>query len=166
VIGSHELVLLARRDLAADTLVQTPEIDRAGFGLMGALADKALALGRGDEAERLIGQQLDQALSDAESGRSIEPENVERATAYALRIAAATQSSRWIDFLFRFYTVLKRPCPAPMVDELYTIVRKVQRPSPGALRTYLAVLRTLELGPADRFLVSRLEGLERLIGAR
>jgi hypothetical protein len=166
LIGSQEMVLLSRRDVAADTLVQAPSARGDGFGLMGALADKALGLGRGDEAERLIGPQLDQVRTDAESGRSVSPDHLERATDYALRIAALTQNPRWTDFIFRLYSALKRPCPAPVVDRLYTIVRKLQRPTPLALRGYLGVLRVLELGPADRFLVNRIEGLERLLSAR
>jgi pSer/pThr/pTyr-binding forkhead associated (FHA) protein len=165
-IGTQEMVLLTRREIAADTLVQAPTNDRDMFGLMGTLADKALGLGRGEEAERLIGQQLDQLLADVETGRTPTPENLERGARYALRIAAATQSSRWTDFLFRLYSAQKRPFPAPVVDELYTVLRKVRNPSPLALRSYLNVLRVQELGPADRFLVNRIEGLERLIGAR
>lgn len=165
-IGSQELVLLARRDLSVDTLVQMPGNDRDPFGLMGALADKALGLGRGDEAERLIGQQLEQVLVDLETGKSANPESVERAASCALRLASAMQSSRWTDYLFRLYGAQKRLCPAGTVDELYTVLRKVQRPNPSALRSYLNVLRALELGPADRFLFNRLEGLDRLLSAR
>lgn len=165
VIGSQEMVLLLRREAAADTLVQPPERG-AGFGLLGALAEKALGLGRGDEAERLVGQQLDQLLGDVESGRNVPQEHIDRATDYALRLASFTQNARWTDYIFRMYSALRRPCAAPVVDELYTVLRKVQRPAPQILRTYLGVLRALELGPADRFLVNRIEGLERLIGAR
>jgi pSer/pThr/pTyr-binding forkhead associated (FHA) protein len=165
VIGSQEMVLLVRREAAADTLVQPPERN-GGFGLLGALADKALGLGRGDEAERLVGQQLDQLLGDVESGRTVSPEHLDRATDYALRIASFTLNARWTDFIFRLYSALRRPCAAPVVDQLYTVLRKVQKPTPQILRTYLGVLRSLELGPADRFLVNRIEGLERLIGAR
>jgi hypothetical protein len=45
-------------------------------------------------------------------------------------------------------------------------MRKVRQPSRTALRRYLEVLRetSAELGPAERFLVSRLEGLERSLG--
>ena len=46
------------------------------------------------------------------------------------------------------------------------MLTKAQKPTPQILRDYLGVLRGLELGPADRFLVNRIEGLERLIGAR
>ena len=166
-IGSQDLVLLIRRDIAVDTLVQSPNIgERDPFGLMGALAEKALGMGRGDEAERLIGQQLEQLLTDIETGKNPSADFVERGARYALRIAAITQSSRWTDFLFRVYTAQKRPCPAAIVDELYTVMRKVRQPSPSALRSYLNVLRALELGPADRFVLNRLEGLERVIGAR
>lgn len=165
VIGGQEMVLLLRREAAADTLVQQPERG-GGFGLLGALADKALGLGRGDEAERLVGQQLEQLLGDVESGRAVKPEYIERATDYALRIASFTQNPRWTDFIFRMYTALRRPCTALVVDQLYTVLRKVQKPTPQVLRAYLGVLRGLELGPADRFLVNRIEGLERLIGAR
>jgi hypothetical protein len=165
VIGSQEMLLLLRREAACDTLVQQPERG-AGFGLLGALADKALGLGRGDEAERLVGQQLDQLLGDIEGGRAVNPENIDRATDYALRIASFTQNARWTDFIFRMYTALRRPCAATVVDQLYTVLRKVQRPTPQVLRAYLGVLRSLPLGPADRFLLNRIEGLERLLGAR
>ncbi len=165
LVGSQELIVLTRREMAADTLVQHPERS-AGFGLLGALADKALGLGRGDEVERLVGTQLEQLLAELQAGRPVPPELVERASDYALGIAAFTLNSRWIDFIFRAYTALRRPCPARVVDELYTVVRKVQRPAPAALRDYLTVLRGVGLGPADRFLVNRIEGLERLLGSR
>ena len=107
--GSQEKLLLMRREAAADTLVQQPPERGAGFGLLGALADKALGMGRGDEAERLVGQQLEQLLGDVESGRAVSPEYVDRATDYALRIASFTQNSRWTDFIFRMYAA----CGAP-----------------------------------------------------
>jgi hypothetical protein len=166
MIGSQEILLLSRREAVADTLVQPPSGRGVGFGLMGSLAEKALGLGRGEEAERLVGPQLDQVRSDIESGRSVSQELLERTTDYALRIAVTTQNPRWTDFIFRLYSALRRPCPAPVVDQLYTIVRKLQKPTPLALRGYLGVLRDLELGPADRFLVNRIEGLERLLSAR
>ena len=52
------------------------------------------------------------------------------------------------------------------MDDLYAVARKVKQPSPLELRAYLAVLRQLpgELGPGERFLVGRLEGLERSLG--
>jgi pSer/pThr/pTyr-binding forkhead associated (FHA) protein len=166
-IGSQALVYLVRRDVPADTLVQSSSQRVQAFGLLGVLADKALALGRGDEAERLLGEQLNTVLAEVESGRPVPDDAVDRATEYALKLAMATGSGAWVDYIFRVYTAAQRPCPAAVVDELYTVLRKVQKVSLGALRDYVAVLRERSgsLGPAERFLVSRIEGLERLASA-
>jgi hypothetical protein len=166
VIGSQEMVLLLRREPTADTLVQPVPQRGNRFGLLGILAEKALGLGRGEEAERLIAQQLDQLLTDLRAGRQTSADNIEWAADFALRLAQATGSGRWVDFLLGLYTALQRACPAVLVDELYVLMRRVQNPPREPLRAYLKVLRELELGPADRFLVSRLEGLERLISVR
>jgi len=166
LIGSQEMKLQARRDAVADTLVQPPTQRGNVFGLLGILADKALGLGRADEAERLVGQQLDELLAALEAGRPVSPDSVERASDIAVRLAGATLNSRWTDFVFRAYAALGRACPLTIVDELYTVLRRVKQPSPNTLRNYLEVLRGLELGPAERFLLSRLEGLERLVSAR
>jgi hypothetical protein len=165
-IGSAELVFALRAEPMAQTLVQAPTQRMAAFGLLGMLADKALALGRGDEAERLLGPQIEQLLAEVEKGRKYDPGSVERACQYALRVAQATGNAAWMNVVFRFYTAMKRLCPTSMVDELYVVARKVKQPSGETLRSYLAVLRELpeELGPAERFLVGRLEGLERSLG--
>jgi hypothetical protein len=166
VIGGQEMVLRLRRDVSADTLIQGPTPRSSQFGVLGVLADKALGLGLGDEAERLVGQLLDQLLAEIEGGRTVTNENLERAADLAVRLAGATGNCRWCDYVFRAYTALRRPCPLPLVDQLHTVMRRVRQPSTSALRTYVDVLRELDLGPAERFLLSRLEGLERSIGAR
>jgi hypothetical protein len=161
------MTLLSRRELVADTLIQGPERASA-FGLLGILADKALAMGRGDEAEKLLFEQLDQLLIDAQRGVTISTETAERASEYALKLAIATSNGRWVDYIFRLYTALGRMCAGSIVDELYTVLRKVKAVNLPVLRDYLDRLheRTANLGPADRFLLSRLEGLERLAAAK
>jgi len=167
-IGSQELRYVVRRDVPSDTLVQASTQRVPTFGLMGILADKALALGKGEEAERLIAPLLQQYLGDLEGGRKAEAETLQRACDYALRIATTTSSGEWLDYIFRAYATTRKPCPAELVDQLYDVFRKVKSPTLTALRSYLAVLRNEagELGPAERFLVGRLEGLERVAAAR
>jgi len=166
LIGAQEIVLLEGRAATVETLVQPPSQRGNSFGLLGHLADKALGLGRGDEAERLIAAQLDALLGEVLAGRAVAPESVDRAADYAVRIAAATGNARWTDYVFRVYGAVGRACAAELVDQLYSVIRRVEKPTSQALRDYLVVLRGLELGPSERFLLSRLEGLERLIGAR
>jgi predicted component of type VI protein secretion system len=165
-IGSTEVVFALRSEPATQTLVQSPTLRIPAFGLLGMLADKALALGRGEEAERILSPQIDHLLSQVEEGKKYDPAAVERACEYALRVAQATGNPAWLGTVFRFYAAMKRLCPSSMIDELYAVARKVRQPSAAELRTYLAVLRdqSAEFGPADRFLIGRLEGLERSLG--
>lgn len=168
LIGGQELRYVARRENMGDTLIQPATQRATTFGLLGILADKAFALGRADEAERLLTDLLDQVLGDLEAGREVKSDLFERSTEYAMKLAAATGSWRWVEYLFRAYGGVRRPCPAGIVDELYTLVRRIERVNLGALRTYIDVLRENSgtFGPNERFLVSRLEGLERLVSAK
>ncbi len=160
-VGKSELVLALRREFAAETLAQMPTQRLPPFGLIGMLAEKALALGRGDEAERLMGAQIDQVVSDAENGRRVDLASAERAAEYALRIATSTGNAERANSMLRLYAALRRPCSTSMVEELHAVLRKARLPRLEALRNYVAVLKELELGPAERFVASRLEGLAR-----
>jgi len=167
-IGSQDMTLLSRRELSADTLIQGPSERASTFGLLGILADKALAMGRGDEAEKLLFEQLDQLLVDAQRGVTVPTETLGRASDYSLKLAVATGNGRWVDYIFRLHAAVGRTCAGSVVDELYTVLRKVKSVNLTVLRDYLDGLheRSQSLGPADRFLLSRIEGLERLAAAK
>jgi pSer/pThr/pTyr-binding forkhead associated (FHA) protein len=134
------------------------------FRLLGGVADKALAMGRTEEAERILQALLLEIRKRAEDGVGVDAEVAEYAARYAARLAGATAKGAWVDYVFDLYAMLKRPLPAPVVDELYTVVRKVKSLDLPRLRSYLGVLRDLAptFGPAERFLMQRIEGLERL----
>jgi hypothetical protein len=168
VIGGQELRYVARRENMGDTLIQPATQRASSFGLLGILADKAFALGRADEAERLLTDLLEQVLGDLEAGREVKSDLFERSTEYAMKLASGTGNWRWVEYLFRAYGGVRRPCPAGIVDELYTLVRRIERVNLGALRTYIDLLRENSgtFAPNERFLLSRLEGLERLVAAK
>ena len=164
-IGNQDMTLLYKREARTETLAQQPATQRLhAFGLLGGLADKALAMGRGDEAERILGTHLDQLLDDARDGYAPSQDITDRAGTYAIKLASVTGKAAWVDYIFRLYASLKRPCPADVVDELYTVLRKVGHVDRKGLRDYVQLLRdnSAQLGPAERFLVNRIEGLERL----
>jgi len=166
-IGSAELVFGEQTDKAAQTLVQIPTQRMTAFGLLGSLADKAIGLGRGEEAERLLGPQLEELLDGLEKGRRYDVATVERGCEYALRIAQLTGNARWMGTVFRFYRAILRVPPTSLVDEICAVARKVkQQPGRDELRRYLAVMKEEggDLGPSERFLLGRLEGLERSLG--
>ncbi|HEY4106310.1 MAG TPA: FHA domain-containing protein, partial [Polyangiaceae bacterium] len=104
--------------------------------LLGGVVDKALALGRGEEAEHLIGNHLVAALSDANAARPVAPEVARAAAQYAVKLALATNKPAWIDFTFRLYAALGSIMPLPVVDELYTVLRRVRGVDRDLLRAY------------------------------
>ncbi|HEY2407652.1 MAG TPA: FHA domain-containing protein [Polyangiaceae bacterium] len=134
------------------------------FQLLAGVVDKALTLGRGEEAERLIATHLVAALSDASTGRGLPPELARSASQYAIKLGLATGKAGWLDFPFRMYRALGTVMPLPIVDELYTVLRRVRGIDRELLRQYVEALRDAsdKLSPPERFVLQRLEGLERL----
>jgi pSer/pThr/pTyr-binding forkhead associated (FHA) protein len=132
--------------------------------LLSGLADKALGLGRNDEAERILASVLAEILSAAQLGTAVPTETIDLAGRYAMRLGAATTKAGWIDYVFKLYAAAKRPCPALIVDELYNVLRRIKGIDLPALRAYVELIQELSssFGPGDKFLVQRIEGLERL----
>jgi hypothetical protein len=167
-IGSQELLMLKKRDVPTDTQIQPATQRGPAFGLLGALADKAIALGHGDDAERILNTHMLQVLEDARRGHDPGADVCEKAARYAVKLAGVTAKGRWVDYVFELYAAVRRPCATEIVDELYEVLRRVKQVSLGSLRTYVGVLKegASSLGPSERFLLSRLEGLERLAALR
>jgi predicted component of type VI protein secretion system len=155
-------------DRASDPPPAEASRSMQSFALLGGVADKALALGRAEEAERILQSLLLDVLNRARDGSVVEPPIAESAAKYAARLAGATTRGLWVDYVFELYRCLKRPLPAQILDELYTVVRKVKTQDLALLRAYLADLRgtASSLGPAQKFLIQRLEGLERLVALK
>jgi pSer/pThr/pTyr-binding forkhead associated (FHA) protein len=132
------------------------------FEVLGSVADKVLVLERGEEAERILSGVLQSVLREVMEGR---PSTAEQAAMYAVRIAGATGRPNWLDYTVELYATLGRVMPAPVVDKLYDVVRRARGMNIAALRAYVASLQqsASSLRPAERFVVQRLEGLERVV---
>lgn len=135
-----------------------------GFRVLGGVAEKALAMGRAEEAERLLASALAEVLEAGRGGRSIPASLAEQAARLSAKLATATGKGAWADFVIELYSVQKCPAPAQVIDELYSALRKVTSIDVGMLRSYIEMLRESlpKFGPAERFLFQRIEGLERL----
>jgi predicted component of type VI protein secretion system len=197
LIGSQELTLLAARDGANMTgggvgkmtlpkmKVSTPSsgfppvqiesdpepsmVRRADqFKLLSGVAEKALAMGKAGEAERLLASALADVIEATRAGRPLPPTLVDQAAKFSAKLATATGKGGWADYVIELYAAQKRPCPAHVIDELYNAMRKVTAVDLNRLRGYVAMLRQMlpRYGPAERFLFQRLEGLERLAALR
>jgi predicted component of type VI protein secretion system len=138
------------------------------FKLLGGVAEKALAMGRAGEAERLLASALADVIEATRAGRFLPPMLVDQAAKFSAKLATATGKGGWADYVIELYDAQKRPPPAPVIDELYNAMRKVTAVDMVRLRNYIASLRAYvqNYGPTERFLFQRLEGLERLAALR
>jgi pSer/pThr/pTyr-binding forkhead associated (FHA) protein len=143
----------------------TAEASRSvqSFHLLGGVADKALAMGKAEDAERILQVLLNDVMARARDGATIDVSVTEPAARYGARLAGATGKTSWIEYVFELYRRQRRVLPAPVIDEMYSVIRKVKALELGGVRAYLETLREMapSFGPADRFLVQRIEGLER-----
>lgn len=136
--------------------------------LLGALADKALALGRVEEGERILSSALGDVLQAVQKQSTVSLATIELAGRHATKLAAATGKGSWVDYVIELYAAVSRPLPAAVIDELHGALRKVGPVDLPTLRAYVGRLRELaaSLGPAERFLLQRIEGLERFASLR
>jgi pSer/pThr/pTyr-binding forkhead associated (FHA) protein len=145
--------------------VEASTVRRAhAFNLLGGVAEKALVMGRAEEAERLLATPLMELLEANRAGRRLSPSLVDTISRFAAKLATATGKGFWVDYIVEIYLMQRRPFPASVVDELNNALRRVSGIDLVRLRSYLAVLHEKQaaLGPAERFLLQRIEGLERL----
>lgn len=153
------------RPLASLTTESEATFSAHTLDLLGGVAEKVLALGRGEEAEKVLSMTLTNLLSDVRMrGGSAPPHVFEKAVTYAVKLADVTGKGRWIDYAIELYAALKRPLPSEIVDQFYSVLRKIDAVNLQGLRAYVADLRAAQqsFGPAERFVLQRLEGFERL----
>lgn len=166
-IGSQEMLFLRqRRALGTETLVEGKvRFSSPGLDVLSGLADKALSLGRGEEAERIVGRHLEKFLARAEEGHKLLAADFELVSQCALKIGALTGRGKWLDFLFRLYAAHKKIMTAETVHELYSIASKASGTTISSLDAYIEVLEVtaVNYSPAERFALRRIIGLRSLV---
>jgi hypothetical protein len=142
--------------------------------VIAGIASKAIAMGRYEEAERMLMPHLDTLLERALAHRKLSDSEKDDpdllfagATRYALQLAEGLRSTRWIDWVFRIHAATGRLMEAETIETLHDLVRTNKYGRSQYLRAYLHVIqnRASEYGASERFLVRRLEGLEQVVSA-
>lgn len=142
--------------------------------VIAGIASKAIAMGRFEEAERMLLPHLDTILERAMAHRPLSESEKDDAdalfagaTGYALQLAQGLANTRWIDWVFRVHTATGRLMEAETIEALHELVRVNKYSKTGYLRAYLNVIRNRAAGytASERFLVGRLEGLEQVVSA-
>ncbi len=142
--------------------------------VIAGIASKAIAMGRFEEAERILMPHLDNILERALAHRPLSDSERDDpdllfagATSYALQLAQGLKTTKWIDWVFRVHTATGRLMEADTIDTLHNLVRHNNYSRPQFLRAYLRVVqdRAGDYGASERFLLRRLEGLEQVVTA-
>lgn len=129
--------------------------------LLAPVFDKVLRMGRVDEAERLVGRQLEAIARRASRREPLSRPLVELTTSLALRLADGSAQAQWIDFAVTLNADAELVMSVEAVDQLYQLVRRVRGTDVRRLERYVTALRALQarLSPSERFVLNRLEGL-------
>jgi pSer/pThr/pTyr-binding forkhead associated (FHA) protein len=125
------------------------------------IAEKALTLGRGADAERLLKGVLQSLLQAARAGIFPGTTEFEQATVLATRIACLTREPRWVNYVFELALLGNRLLSAPTIERLHEAVRSASGFDRKLVAKYMQAMheRASEVTASDRFLMWRLEGL-------
>jgi hypothetical protein len=134
----------------------------AGFEYLGRLADKMFTMGRLDAAKQILAGHLEDIVRGARRGRALEPRLVDSAGRYALRLAAETLESHWVDLAVELHILAHRPMLDETVQRLASLRAKAPIGDRDLLRKYGRILRGMAalLSPAERIIAERIICLE------
>jgi pSer/pThr/pTyr-binding forkhead associated (FHA) protein len=172
-IGGQSFVVVLS-DPADQRMVRTVAVTMANdsgqtgtpLDLLSGVVEKAFAMGRIEDAERILSNLLADLLASFEDGRK-DSAALGEATRLALRLADETGDARWIDWVFNAHSALAKVPPAATVDRLYLLARKVRYGVTPAFKNYVSQMKSQYtlLGASDRFALQRIEGLLRVLSA-
>ncbi|NUP07888.1 MAG: FHA domain-containing protein [Polyangiaceae bacterium] len=133
----------------------------ASFTTLAQLADKALALGRPEDAERILNGPYAELMKEMGKGALVDTIVLGRFATYALRLATDLQKSMWIEWILEAYSLQKMLLPAPIIDELFNVAPKLKHLGQKPFFDYVNTMSESTLTANERFLLQRLEGLAR-----
>lgn len=147
---------------APDDEEMTARVDT--LELMSSIVDRAVLSGNAEEAESLVAGHLSVLLGEARQQGTLKPNTSRAAASYALKLAATTGKSAWVDYVFELYLTAKSVIPLGIVHELFNVSSRARAGDKRLLRRYMEFLKTnaSELGFEANVVLQRLERFERL----
>ncbi len=160
-IGTHEYVF---RDMSEDFAPPTQTAPNQ-LRAVGGVAEKSSALGRFDEAERLLWPYLQDVRTALLDGREVRLGKLELASSLAAKLAVGMREPRWIDYIIDIYRMARRPLPSAIIHDVSKALGATKNVNVSNWRKYIKVLNEIapSLTPPERMLIGRLEVLSRLI---
>jgi hypothetical protein len=153
------------REPSAHKSAPTSEEEPTRYAVLNRIADKALALGRFDEAERVLAKSLEDVLATARASGTLAGARLIESTNYALQLADGTRREAWIDYVFELHAATAQVMSPEQINQIDQVVRTMDYRNGGPIRRCITNIRArgAELTRAERFLLSRLENIERAL---
>lgn len=128
------------------------------------LAEKAIALGKIDEADRFLRSALETLLEEARQ-REIPEDNFEFGVESALKLIGGARWQEWIAWLFELHASQRR---VMKIDRVELLQQKASERGYSNVRPLEGYLKTLAQSgrsytPSERFAVNRLESFLRML---
>jgi hypothetical protein len=112
--------------------------------ILASIADRALDTGRLQDAEDLLKTTLLDVAQESSLGHMIEPDSLEFAVTYSLKLATAQGKNRWFDYALDLLKGQRALCTKPFADALISAMAKLPSVDAKRIDAYLAVLRQLK----------------------
>ncbi|MBK7583967.1 MAG: FHA domain-containing protein [Myxococcales bacterium] len=128
---------------------ETTQKSRA-LEILASIADRALEMGRLDDAEDLLKTTLLDMAQESSLGHALEQDSLEFAVGYALRLAEASGTSRWFDFTVDLLKSQRAPCTQLMASRLRSAMKKLTTVDVDRLVAYAKALRASGNSPAEK----------------
>src|SRR5690606_15338485 len=109
----------------------------AAFLLVAGIADKAFAMGSFEKAEQMLAPHLEMMVLRAQRGDLPTPETLDRAIAFALRLAEERNARRWLHWVIIVHTAGRRLMSAATIERLHEVVRRARYADGRPLKDYL-----------------------------
>jgi len=132
--------------------------------MVAGLVQKAIDMGRYEEAEKLLANLMESTLKREQRGDEVGAKEIEEVTRHTIALCEATRDPVHISNLFAFHHARGRLMPRETIEALYELVRKVGYRSCTQMARYLEFLASVSsaFGPGEKFAYRRLEGLVSL----
>lgn len=101
-------------------------VDGNQLDYLGRLADKMLALGRVDAAEKVLASHMHEIANMARCGAPVVSTDLALAARYAMKLAEAGREARWIDYAVRLYGFAQRPLPVEISAYLASLLPRIR----------------------------------------
>lgn len=163
VTGSRPTIELTASDI--DAQVDEPTTVGSSFHLLKSIADKALAMGRFEEAERILGPSLTRVKAGAQRRGEMPDKTRLEGTDFALRLMDGPNAAEWMAWVLELHTDLELVLEKKTIATLHVAARRMKSAPNRLLETYLHKLAKSERSPAERFRIKQLEGLLRVMQA-